>query len=176
MWKAVELILGPLLILWPPDGPMLRKILDPPLVWRWFPAWFPESCWSSSGGGRRSAGSRCFQSIRVQFGFRIESRSCRMWNIADLRVFIPVCVSSSQWSTCWAFRTPSRALQRWRSCREVWARSVTSTWCRRSDCRWRWAEFCSDSTASRTTGSTWRSPSWGRSTKVGGSRAGRCGV
>lgn len=75
-------------------------------------------------------------------------------------------VAPSQSWTCWVFRTQSRVLLPWRSCRALWARSVTSTWCRPYGCRQSWAEFFWASTANRTTGSTWKSPSWGRSIKV----------
>lgn len=69
---------------------------------------------------------------------------------------------SCQWWTCWVLTTPSGRA----SFGAVWAHRPISTSRRPFASRPRRAASSSACTASTTTGSTWKSPSWPRSTKV----------
>ena len=71
-----------------------------------------------------------------------------------------------QWLTCWSCRTLSRQPRRWRVWWALWAPPLTSTWPPASACLPRWAGCWWASMTRKTTGSTWRWPSWARSTNV----------
>lgn len=72
----------------------------------------------------------------------------------------------TQWLTCWHFRISSRWWPQWRRCLEPWRPWMTSTSPPPSVCLRNWAACCWVSTTSRITRSSWRLPSWARSTKV----------